>query len=191
MPAVNEVRATAHSADGAVRGYLRITLLPKQYTTLPAPLVDMGIDAGDDDSLAYIQLLEGHEYRYEWELLPDFASTVFTDPEEAFQPDTSDGLQGRLRPGLSTGTLQVLVRSGRVTLGQLELEVRSRKLHYLSEYRWMLRDIADQMTELVMDRFAVSSTTFALEGTRDAVTLYQRFAFLRVANKRGFPTRAQ
>lgn len=179
MPAVNEIRAAARSADGAVRGYLRIALLPKQNATLPAPLVDMGSDASDDDSLARIQLLEGHEYRYEWESLPAFASTVSTDPEEAFQPDTSDGLKGRLRPGLSTGTLQVLLRSGEVTLGQLELEVRSRKLHYLSEYRWMLRDIADQMTELVMDRFAVSRTTFALEGTRDAVTLYQRFAFLR------------
>lgn len=179
MPAVNEVRAAARAADGAVRGYLRIALLPKQHTTLPAPLVDMGGDASDDDSLAGIQLLEGHEYRYEWEALPDFARIVSTDPEEAFQPDTSDGLKGRLRPGLSTGTLQVMLRSGGVTLGQLELEVRSRKLHYLSEYRWMLRDIADQMTELVMDRFAVSGTNFTLEGTRDAVTLYQRFAFLR------------
>ena len=134
MPAVNEVRATARSADGAVRGYLRIALLPKQYTTSPSPLIDRGSDASDDDSLACIQLLEGHEYRYEWESLPDFASTVSTDPEEAFQPDTSDGLKGRLRPGLSTGTLQVLLRSGGATLGQLELEVRSRKLHYLSEY---------------------------------------------------------
>jgi hypothetical protein len=43
----------------------------------------------------------------------------------------------------------------------------------------MLRDIADQMTELVMDRFAVSDASFTQDDTRDAVTLYQRFAFLR------------
>ena len=118
----------------------------------------------EEESLAPIQLLEGHEYRYEWEELPAFAKTIATDPEEAFQPDTADGLKGWLRPGLSTGTMQVLVRSGELTLGQLELEVRSRKLTYLSEYRWMLRDIADQMTELVMDRFAVGSTSFTQEG---------------------------
>lgn len=43
----------------------------------------------------------------------------------------------------------------------------------------MLRDIAERMTELVMDRFAVSDARFELDDTRDAVTLYQRFAFLR------------
>ena len=43
----------------------------------------------------------------------------------------------------------------------------------------MLRDIAERMTELVMERFAVSDARFELDDTRDAVTLYQRFAFLR------------
>ena len=180
MPAVNEARVAARTADGVIQGYLRIALLPKQERSLAAPLMDLGDEARDSDSLPPIQLLEGYEYRYEWEALPDTISPVSTDPEEAFQPDSIDGLKGRLRPGLATGTLQVQLRSGGgASLGQLELEVRSRKLHYLSEYRWMLRDIADQMTELVMDRFAVSGTTFTLEGTRDAVTLYQRFAFLR------------
>ncbi len=43
----------------------------------------------------------------------------------------------------------------------------------------MLRDIAERMTELVMDRFAASEARFTLDETRDAETLYQRFAFLR------------
>jgi uncharacterized protein len=179
MPAVNEIREAARSADGAVHGYLRIALLPKTSAAFPAPLIHVLNDAEEDDTRAPIQLLEGQEYLYEWENLPAFVTTVSTDPEEAFQPDTLDGRKGRLRPGLSTGALQIMLRSGEVALGQLELEVRSRKLNYLSEYRWMLRDIADQMTELVMDRFAVSSTSFTHDGTRDAVTLYQRFAFLR------------
>ncbi|MFP3559727.1 DUF2357 domain-containing protein, partial [Paraburkholderia sp. SIMBA_049] len=72
-----------------------------------------------------------------------------------------------------------MLRTDARTLGQMELEVRSRKLSYLSEYRWMLRDIAERMTELVMDRFAVSDASFELDETRDAVTLYQRFTFLR------------
>jgi predicted component of viral defense system (DUF524 family) len=178
MPAVSEVRVPVRSTDGLTCGYLRIALLPRGELLGPPPLLDTSRDEGDA-ALAPIQLLEGFEYRYEWEQLPNAPIKVSVDPEEIFQPDTIDGRTGRLRPGLSTGTLQIAVRNGELTLGQLELEVRSRKLSYLSEYRWMLRDIADQMTELVMDRFAVSDARFVQDDTRDAVTLYQRFAFLR------------
>jgi predicted component of viral defense system (DUF524 family) len=75
--------------------------------------------------------------------------------------------------------LRVTLRQNDSTLGELELEVRSRKLHYRSEYRWMLRDIADHMTELVMQRFAMSSAHFEQDVSGDATTLYQRFEFLR------------
>ncbi len=178
MRATAEVRIPARSTAGAVTGYLCIALLPKAQRALPSPLVEVLAD-DTQDATAPVQLLEGHEYRYEWLGLSELATSIVTDPEEMFQPDTSDGRQGRLRPALSTGTVCVQVRSGQTPLGQLEFEVRSRKLSYLSEYRWMLSDIAEQMTELVMDRFGASGTSFAVEGTRDAVTLYQRFAFMR------------
>jgi predicted component of viral defense system (DUF524 family) len=126
-----------------------------------------------------VELLEGMEYRYVWEDVHPDVQRLTTDPEEIFQPDTIDGKSGRLRPGLATGTIRVVLRADDNDLGQLEFEVRSRKLSYLSEYRWMLRDIAERMTELVMDRFAVSDARFTLDDTRDAVTLYQRFTFLR------------
>ena len=179
MSAFSEVRAPVRGLDGMVSGYLRIALLPRAAGSLPPPLLNIEEDPDRAAFAPPIQLLEGYEYRYEWEQLPASIKAVITDPEEVFQPDSSDGLKGRLRPGLSTGTLEVAVRDGEVTLGKLDLEVRSRKLNYLSEYRWMLRDIADQVTELVMDRFAPTAMTFTQEGTRDAVTLYQRFAFLR------------
>ncbi|MFP3435098.1 DUF2357 domain-containing protein, partial [Paraburkholderia sp. SIMBA_061] len=79
------------------------------------------------------------EYRYAWEILGSNGSPLNADPEELFQPDTTDGASGRLRPGLATGTIRVVLRTDARTLGQMELEVRSRKLSYLSEYRWMLR----------------------------------------------------
>ncbi|WP_454730663.1 MULTISPECIES: DUF2357 domain-containing protein [Cupriavidus] len=126
-----------------------------------------------------IEVLEGMEYRYTWKPLAPTTEVVLADPEEIFQPDTTEGLTGRLRPGLATGTVRVVLRDESEVLGELELEVRSRKLSYLSEYRWMLRDIAERMTELVMDRFAVSDTRFEQDEMRDAVTLYQRFTFLR------------
>ena len=42
-----------------------------------------------------------------------------------------------------------------------------------AEYRWMLRDIADRMTELIMERFSASGTIFAPTAKGDAATLYR------------------
>jgi predicted component of viral defense system (DUF524 family) len=43
----------------------------------------------------------------------------------------------------------------------------------------MLRDIANECTEIVMERFAASEQRFEPSGVTDPATLYQRFAFLR------------
>jgi len=55
-------------------------------------------------------------------------------------------------------------------VGNFVVEVRARKLGYRSEYQWMLRDLAEYMTEVVMDRFGVAEQRFTFDDTRDAVT---------------------
>ena len=179
MQVVAEATVPLRDSNGKTTAILRIAVLPQKGSgTSPALWCSaVASNTGDDENA--VHLLEGTEYRYTWELIESSFSGLIADPEEVFQPDTSEGLVGRLRTRLSTGTIRVLVRIGEVTLGELDLEVRSRKLSYLSEYRWMLRDIAERMTELLMDRFAASEAKFELDGTRDAATLYQRFAFLR------------
>jgi predicted component of viral defense system (DUF524 family) len=127
-------------------------------------------------TLEPIQILENYEYHYEFDGLP---LPVDTDHPEVFQPDRSSGEVGRLRPGLFTGLMSVKVLSSGLSVGGFALEVRSRKLDYLRQYRWMLRDIATRMTELVMERFAPSEQRFEIDDTADARLLYQRFAFLR------------
>ncbi|MCL5046294.1 MAG: restriction endonuclease-like protein [Actinobacteria bacterium] len=84
-----------------------------------------------------------------------------------------------MRPGLYTGILPVTILADGVPLGRVAFEVRSYKLDYLSHYRWMLRDIAEVFSEIVMERFAPTEQRFGIDETRDAATLYQRFAFLR------------
>ena len=111
MPALNQARVPARGADGAIQGYLRIALLPRAATTSPPPLLVTANNPDADELQEPIQLLEGFEYLYEWEQLPAFAKVVATDPEEVFQPDTTDGLKGRMRPCLSNGTLHVDVRN--------------------------------------------------------------------------------
>jgi predicted component of viral defense system (DUF524 family) len=177
VPAVSEVSLSlAHPFERVI---LHIAVLPQTYAAGMFPLLAAEKTAETEPPLPATQLLEGAEYVYEWSGLPNDVTQLHVEPVEIFQPDDATGVRGRLRPGLFTGTLAIDVRGDDVSLGCLELEVRARKLAYRSEYRWMLRDIADQVTELVMDRFAVSGLTYTQDATKDAVTLYERFAFLR------------
>ncbi|WP_158307811.1 DUF2357 domain-containing protein [Ramlibacter tataouinensis] len=130
----------------------------------------------DGSSYELVQLFEGEEYLYSWE---GPAGDVVTEPRELFRPDRHSGRSGRLRTGLSVGFVPVTVFSGLVEAGTCELEVRPRKLTYEDEYKWMLRDIAEQMAELLMERFAASDLQFSVDVERNASTLYQRFEFLR------------
>ena len=165
---------------GVTNGTIKISLLPnKQFNTSPAPLLDKRVDANGDFEDPPVQLLEGCEYRFEFLEITDATNTISTDKSEVFQADTSKGLTGRVRPGLYTGTIPVRVYSNGDEVGGFSVEVRSKKLGYLNEYRWMLRDLADQMTEVVMNRFDPAQQQFSTDNERDAKTLYQRFAFLR------------
>ena len=128
--------------------------------------------------LSPIQLLEGEEYRYEIDL-PSHRNVVSTDKPEVFESDTEAGMVGRLRPRLYTGTLSVTIISDGHRVGEALFEVRSRKLDYLTHFRWMLRDIADEVAEVIMERFAATEQRFSIDESADAATLYQRFAFLR------------
>lgn len=179
MTAVANINLPLRNNNGEVAGFFRLSLLPGAKST-PGhePLLDLSGESLREADVSEVQLLEGGEYRYEvLGLAQD--GVISTDRPEVFQPDTATGHTGRVRPGLHIGSLPVAAFLNDREVGRFVIEVRSRKLGYRSEYRWMLRDIAQQMTEIVMDRFAVAEQAFAFDDTRDAVTLYERFAFLK------------
>lgn len=127
--------------------------------------------------LEAVQLIEGQEYRYDFDI-PD-ATHIDTDRPELFLPDDATGRSGRLRTGLRTGLLPVTLTTDGRDIGTFQLEVRSSKLEYLSQYRWMLRDITHVVSEAIMERFGPTEHTFGVDGVRDARTVYQRFVFLK------------
>ena len=147
--------------------------------SVPPPLL-VAKTGADGDARAKIQLLEGTEYRYEVTPAPThLAPPNEIEPGELFCADTREGRQGRLRTGNRTGTLRVTLRTpDGGPSGHAFLEVRSRKRDYLAQYRWMLRDIAELATEVVVDRFAPTWQQFCPDQAHDPRTLYQRFVFL-------------
>lgn len=179
MAQVDSVQLEIKDQSGAVNGTVTISLLPgRELRDGVWPLLDERDNPERDLSIEPVQLLESHEYLYEIKLHVK-VQAVTTDQAGIFYPDDHKGLRGRLRTHLYTGTMQVRIAADGRELGTVSFEVRSRKVAYMSQYRWMLRDIADSMAELVMQSFAPSEQRFAFDVTREATTLYQRFAFLR------------
>lgn len=174
---VTQAKLSLLSPSRQAIGTLTIELLP-HTKPLRSPLLDLSKDPEHDPALEPIQLLESVEYLYTVRL--DAAEgSVTIEPEELFRPDRQDGLSGRLRPGLNTGSVPVTVRHHEAIIGQTAFEVRSSKLDYLSTYRSMLQDLGDWFAELVMERFGPTEQGFQLDQTQEAATLYQRFAFLK------------
>lgn len=143
----------------------------------PPPLLDFRGRQLDDD-LEPVQLLEGIEYRYVL-TAEHVAGRITNDHPELFLPDDDFGRAGRLRPAQRVGLLNVAFRTGNSPLGTASFEVRARRLEYATEFRWMLRDIAELCAEAVLEAFAPTEQRFALNEDAAARTAYQRFSFLR------------
>lgn len=161
-------------ADSTV--FLRLSCLPSTGGA-KHPIIDFSRVAGwsEADQVPY-QIFEGSEYLFE--IIGPSDLKVSNDCPEIIRPDGVDGRRGRLRTGQFTGTLQVNWNLGDEEF-QTFLEVQSTKLGYLNHYRWMLRDIAELCSEVIMRHFAPSSHSFEPEDASSAETLYQRFCFLK------------
>jgi hypothetical protein len=171
------VELPLRDSSGRETGVLEIALLPRAPAE-PAPLIDLRPNPPEDE-LEPVQLLEDHEYRFVVRPSRPVSTPLLSDRPEIVVADRIEGLAGRLRPGSHTGRLSLRFEDPQDLLGETAVEVRSRKLGYLADYRWMLRDIAEAMCEVIMERFAPTQQRFEPDHARNAATLYQRFAFLQ------------
>jgi predicted component of viral defense system (DUF524 family) len=141
-------------------------------------LLDLRSRPDQDLTLEPFQLLEGQEYTYTIVDGGALPGPYALEPAELFSADGDSAGHGRFRTELNTGRLLFSVEASSGTVGRAAAEVRSRKLSYVSDYRQMLEDVASVMAALVLNRFSPSQQRLRSDGSRDAQTLYQRFAFL-------------
>lgn len=160
------------------RGELLVSLLPDRSNGPIPPLLVVEEDEREPGQ-PRVQLLEGWEYRYEFRMESTAEQPLTTDRPEFFSPDRKESRSGRIKTGLYVGTVPTTIYCDNVQLGSAEFEVRTSKLDYLRHYRWMLRDLAEVMTELVMQSFAVSQRRFQAELPKDPATLYERFCIMK------------
>ena len=132
------------------------------------------INLGEVDEI--VQLLEEVEYTF---ALANADQVLSIEPSELFSRSRESWATGRLRPRRRTGIVRIEAHlvGGDVALG--EVEVRSRKLEYRTQYRWMLERISNEAVELAMLPFAASRTRLSADLSASPETLYHRFEFLR------------
>jgi predicted component of viral defense system (DUF524 family) len=176
-------------AGGTPVGSLTITCLPDGVNWRAIPtLVDHRVDGSQDSASAPVQLLEEIEYQFEIECREPIESL---EPQELCSASDASRRHGRLKVGRATGSVQIEVILSQSVTGRCEIEVRSRKLNYESEYRSMLGRIAAEAAELAQSSFAPSSLRGLTPSTEaNAETLYQRFAFLQALVESGELDRA-
>ncbi len=139
-------------------------------------LVDLRAD-NPIDGLYPVRLLEDSEYVYE--LMGLGGSTAFRlEPAELFFPDPDNAARGRLRTGSYVGVLPIEVEVSGARHRSV-VEVQSRKLGYLAEYRWMLRDLTTEATSLVLERFAPTRQRLRDDWLREPRSAYERFVHLQ------------
>jgi predicted component of viral defense system (DUF524 family) len=129
------------------------------------------------DGLYPVRLLEDSEYVYEI-LRPGEPDSIRLEPHELFFPDPDNAAHGRLRTGSYVGVLPIEVTTNGARHRSI-VEVQSRKLGYVGEYRWMLRDLADEATSLVLERFAPTRQRLSDDWTRVPRSAYERFVHLQ------------
>lgn len=139
-------------------------------------LVDLRAD-NPTDGLYPVRLLEDSEYVYE---LLGLGAThaIRLEPVELFLPDPDNEARGRLRTGSYVGVLPIEVEANGMRHSSV-VEVQSRKLGYMAEYRWMLRDLTTDATSLVLERFAPTRQRLNDDWLHEPKSAYERFIHLQ------------
>jgi predicted component of viral defense system (DUF524 family) len=125
-----------------------------------------------------IQLMEGKTYQYELRHA-GFAVEPIPSIIQPFMVGAEDRDRGILSPGLYVGSLKFRLLKDGERCGAAQVEVRSRKLTFRTDYRKMLDDIASISLDLLLSLFSPSSLDIEMDLSQDNETLQQRFFFLR------------
>ena len=156
-----------------VREGLRLFIISRK----PGTLYD-GINSASENNEARFQLVEGCFYDYE---INDSELTLGDVGENIIQPHKRAANLGTIAPNIFTGTLSIPLLSKKTSKEyfKIELEVQSIKTGYRNDYRDMLEYITEKCTDLILKIDSPSFHKIEVDNSKDAKTLYQRFAFVK------------
>lgn len=137
------------------------------------------------------QLLEGNFYNYYFKL-GGLVNHKYQISENVIVKNSlrEDVSEGRISPNIYVGslTLEIYTKETKTHSGEINLEILATKLddnsipkedpNYRKNYQFMLKDIAEKCTELLMQINSPITQNFEINFNKDNETIYQRFAFV-------------
>ena len=128
------------------------------------------------------QLQEGCTYEYE--LVSDNGHTYqFMDEDEIvrFSHSPRHPNAGTLKTGIYVGSLSLAIRDTELDceIAKVNIEIKSVKAEYRTDYRKMLEDITAYYTDLVLMQGSPVKQKLEIDNDTPQQTLYQRYAFVR------------
>lgn len=128
------------------------------------------------------QLQEGCTYEYE--LVSDNGHTYqFMDEDEIvrFSHSPRHPNAGTLKTGIYVGSLSLAIRDTELgcEIAKVNIEIKSVKAEYRTDYRKMLEDITAYYTDLVLMQGSPVTQKLEIDNDTPQQTLYQRYAFVR------------
>lgn len=129
------------------------------------------------------QILEGNSYDY---TISDKDFRLDCSYNGLITKRTSELSSGRIVPNIYVGTLSLLITDNtqpnkdfKITLEVLATKFDTKlDKSYRENYRFMLKDITDKCTELLMQINSPVEQNFETDFSRDNETIYQRFSFI-------------
>ena len=131
-------------------------------------------DEADKFFEARDQILEGVEYAYAFH-----DGSLSFAKHSVVSPSMTHSNEGRIRTGNYVGRLLLDVVRADVKVGQVDLQVRSKKIGFRDQYHKMLEDIAREAAELVMSSSEATYQKYEVDPSQDKRTRYEQFAFVR------------
>lgn len=125
---------------------------------------------------APLQLMEGHCYEY---MIED--GYKLQEISKIVSISRISKSAGRITPNIYVGTLVLDVLDSKTfeKRGEFSVEVRSVKAEYRTDYQYMLEDITEKCTDLLMQYNSHVFQNFTVDFNSDSQTLYQRFSFVK------------
>ena len=144
-----------------------------------------------ENGMSPYQILEGNFYNYYFKLRGN-ANHQYQLRENIIVKNAlrEDVSEGRISPNIYVGSLPLTVynKTTQIDYGEVNIEVLATKLddnsipkedpNYRKNYQFMLKDIAEKCTELLMQINSPITQTFEINFDKDNETIYQRFAFV-------------
>ncbi|AYM99376.1 DUF2357 domain-containing protein [Chryseobacterium sp. 3008163] len=151
------------------------------YPENEAKLFQISEEVARENGESVFQILEGNFYEYFFS-----KKTYRLKCDSIVYQSKRDRYRGRIVPNIYVGTLTLFITDETQAGKEFEItiEVLATKFDtkedksYRENYRYMLKDITDKCTELLMQINSPVNQNFETDFSRDNETIYQRFSFV-------------